>query len=153
VIGLDTNVVVRLLVGDDPAQQRIAREYLALRSSPDDPAWVDRIVAVETIWVLERSYGFSSAQIATAFEKLLDTAELAFEDHALVRRAVAAYRRGAGFADALLALAHDYVRLESCEAAPSTYTAPRETQVIAQTPVRVELRAIGCQGSIQALND
>jgi predicted nucleic-acid-binding protein len=109
VIGLDTNVVVRLLVGDDPAQQRIAREYLALRSSPDDPAWVDRIVAVETIWVLERSYGFSSAQIATAFEKLLDTAELAFEDHALVRRAVAAYRRGAGFADALLALANETV--------------------------------------------
>jgi predicted nucleic-acid-binding protein len=109
VIGLDTNVVVRLVVGDDPAQQRIAREYLALRSSPDDPAWVDRIVAVETIWVLERSYGFSSAQIATAFEKLLDTAELAFEDHALVRRAVAAYRRGAGFADALLALANETV--------------------------------------------
>ncbi|MGA7354606.1 MAG: type II toxin-antitoxin system VapC family toxin [Candidatus Cybelea sp.] len=108
-IGLDTNVVVRLLVGDDLAQQRVAREYLALRSSPNDPAWIDRIVAVETIWVLERSYGFSRSQIATAFEKLLDTAELAFEDHELVRRAVTAYRRGAGFADALLSLANETV--------------------------------------------
>jgi predicted nucleic-acid-binding protein len=107
VIGLDTSVLVRLLVGDDAVQQRVAREYLARRSTPDDPAWIDRIVAVETIWVLERGYRFDRGQIANAFEKLLDTAELAFEDHALVRKAVIAYRRGAGFADALLALANE----------------------------------------------
>jgi predicted nucleic-acid-binding protein len=109
VIGLDTNVLVRLLVGDDVAQQRVAHEYLARRSSPDDPAWIDRIVAVETIWVLERSYSFSRAEIATAFEKLLDTAELTFEDHELVRKAVTAYRRGVAFADALLALSNETV--------------------------------------------
>jgi predicted nucleic-acid-binding protein len=103
VIGLDTNVVVRLLVGDDAAQQQSAREYITRHCSSEEPAWIDRIVAVETVWVLERSYGFSSVQIADAFEKLLDTAELAFEDHDLVRTAIALYRRGAGFGDALVA--------------------------------------------------
>lgn len=106
-IGLDTNVLVRLLVGDDPAQQRAAREYLALRSSPDDPAWINRIVAIEAIWVLEGRYGFTRSQIATAFEKLLDTAELTFEDHERVREAVSVYRRGSGFADALLVLSNE----------------------------------------------
>lgn len=106
-IGLDTNVVVRLLVGDNASQQRVARDYIALNSSPDTPAWVNRIVAVEIAWVLERSYGYERAQIAAAFEKLLDTAELAFEDHDVVRQAVAAYRRGAGFADALVAASND----------------------------------------------
>lgn len=101
-IGLDTNVLVRLLVGDDVTQQRAARQYIARHSSPNDPAWIDRIVAVETVWVLERTYRFNRAQIAAAFEKLLDTAELAFEDHDLVRNAMNAYRAGAGFADALL---------------------------------------------------
>jgi predicted nucleic-acid-binding protein len=106
-IGLDTNVVVRLLVGDDLAQQRVARDYLVRHSSPNDPAWIDRIVAVETVWVLERRYGFSRAQIATALDKLLDTAELVFENHDLVRTAVTAYRRGAGFADTLLAASNE----------------------------------------------
>ena len=106
-IGLDTNVVVRLLVGDDASQQRVARDYIARHSSPDAPAWINRIVAVEIAWVLERSYAFERAQIAAAFEKLLDTAELAFEDHDIVRQAVAAYRRGAGFADALVAAGND----------------------------------------------
>jgi predicted nucleic-acid-binding protein len=73
VIGVDTNVVIQILIGDD----------------------------------LERSYGFSRSQIATAFEKLLDTAELAFEDHDLVQMAIAAYRRGAGFADALIVLGNE----------------------------------------------
>jgi len=102
-IGLDTNVVIRLLVGDDAAAQETARNYIARHSSSDDPARIDRIVAVEIVWVLERSYGFSRIQIAGALESLLDTAELAFEDHDLVRAAVAAYRAGSGFADALIA--------------------------------------------------
>ncbi len=102
-IGLDTNVVVRLLVGDDAAQQQSAREYITRYCSPEEPAWIDRVVAVETVWVLERGYNFNAAQIADAVEKLLDTAELAFEDHDLVRAAVARYRGGAGFADALVA--------------------------------------------------
>jgi predicted nucleic-acid-binding protein len=103
VIGVDTNVVVRLLVGDDEAQQRAARDYLKRRSSRDDPAWVNRVVIVETVWVLEQSYRYTRAQVVGALERLLDTAELSFENHDLVRGAVAAYRKGAGFADALVA--------------------------------------------------
>ncbi|MBV8197152.1 MAG: type II toxin-antitoxin system VapC family toxin [Candidatus Eremiobacteraeota bacterium] len=96
-------MIVRLLVGDDRSQQHAARDYIAARCTSDDPAWIDPIVTVESVWILERRYSFSRTQIAAAFEKLLDTAELVFEDHDLIRAALAAYRDGAGFADALVA--------------------------------------------------
>jgi predicted nucleic-acid-binding protein len=107
-IGVDTNVIVRLLVGDDAAQQRSAHDFLTRHTSPDEPARIDRIAAVETVWVLERRYGYSRTQIASAIEKLLDTAEIAFEDHDLVRSAVRDYRQGIGFADALMARGNEH---------------------------------------------
>ncbi|MGB8519069.1 MAG: type II toxin-antitoxin system VapC family toxin [Candidatus Tumulicola sp.] len=102
-IGVDTNVLIRLLIGDDERQQRQAHTYLLRHSSADDPAWVNRIVAVETVWVLERRYGYARKQIADVLERLLNTAELSFENHDLVRDAIGAYREGAGFSDALIA--------------------------------------------------
>ena len=103
-IGIDTNVVVRLLVGDDEPQQRAAREFLIRRSSAEDPAWINRVAIVETVWVLEQSYRYTRRQIAEALERLLNTAELAFENQEQVREAVSAYRDGAGFADTLVAI-------------------------------------------------
>ncbi len=102
-IGLDTNALVRLLVGDDAAQQRAARRHLAHNASEQNPAWVNRIVAIETVWVLERSYHLSRDRIAEALNRLLLTAELLFEDHEKIRNAVDAYQHGADFSDALIA--------------------------------------------------
>jgi predicted nucleic-acid-binding protein len=106
VIGLDTNVLVRLVTGDDSEQQQLARRYLAKHCTPDDPAWIDRVVSVEIAWVLDRAYRYSREQIADTIEKLLDTAEFAFEDQDLIRSALASYRTGAGFSDALISEAN-----------------------------------------------
>lgn len=102
-IGFDTNVILRIVCGDDPVHQKAAIAYLRAHCSETEPAWLNRVVAAELVWVLERKNEFSRAQIAELIERLLHTAEIRFEDHDLVRDAVADYRLGAGFADALIA--------------------------------------------------
>lgn len=102
-IYLDTNVIVRLLTGDDVTQQQIAKRYIARHCSADYPAYINRIVAVETVWVLERAYGYAREQIAGAIDRLLHAAQIAYEERDAVREALGDYRNGAEFADALIA--------------------------------------------------
>jgi predicted nucleic-acid-binding protein len=102
VIGVDTNVIVRLLVGDDVKQADAATRYLKAHSSSDEPALLSDIVLVETAWVLEDLYGYSRAQIAEAMEGLLATAQLKV-GNAGVNVALERYRSStADFADCLI---------------------------------------------------
>jgi predicted nucleic-acid-binding protein len=43
---VDTNVVIRLVTGDDPAQMVLAESFIA------NGAWVPFLVLAEAIWVL-----------------------------------------------------------------------------------------------------
>ena len=56
---VDTNVLVRLLVADDPAQAKRAMAFLEARR----PIWISTVVLVETVWVLMAVYLWSKAQI------------------------------------------------------------------------------------------
>jgi predicted nucleic-acid-binding protein len=103
VIYLDTNVLVRLLTGDNARQQAIAKAYIAKHCSGDSPAYISRIVAVETVWVLERAYGYAREQIAEVVDRLLHAVDIVYEEREAVRVALKDYRNGAGFADALIA--------------------------------------------------
>ncbi len=102
-IGLDTNVILRLLTGDSPQQQAAARTVLERDASPNDPAFVNRVVVIETVWVLESVYAYARKEIAAAIDGLLRTVSIATEDAEHVRAALVAYRNGADFADALIA--------------------------------------------------
>ncbi len=102
-LGLDTNVVVRLLTNDDAGQSSAARAHLDANCSGESPAFVSREVVLETVWVLENVYGHARADVASAIEGLLQAGELAVEGNELVREAVRNYRSGADFADALIA--------------------------------------------------
>ncbi|MDE2906398.1 MAG: PIN domain-containing protein, partial [Acidobacteriota bacterium] len=53
-IALDTNVLVRYLVDDDPEQAETARALLA-SVTPTRPGFVCREVMVELVWVLRRT--------------------------------------------------------------------------------------------------
>jgi predicted nucleic-acid-binding protein len=103
VIALDTNVLVRLLVQDDAAQAR-AVERLFVRARRDrTPLFVADVVLCELVWVLARRAKQSRAEIAVALEWLLDAESIVVPDAGIARRAVAAYRDGAGdFADYLI---------------------------------------------------
>lgn len=99
---IDTNVLVRFLVGDDAAQAEAARSLIA-GLTPEQPGFVCREVVVELAWVLERSYGFTRAAVAAALMELTASDSLVVEDSDDV--AVAAYRYrqgGAGFSDRMI---------------------------------------------------
>ena len=104
-IALDTNVLVRFLVQDDPDQAGIATALFD-QLTDADPGFVSREVLVELVWVLERAYGYARSDIAAALDGLLSAIELVIEAADDVGQAVERYRtEGFGFADLMIAAA------------------------------------------------
>ena len=95
---IDTNVLVRLLVRDDPRQLDAAENFIA------KGAWVSHVVLVETLWVLDAVYERSPKQIVAAVERLLAHAELVLQDADVVEAALGQFRAKPtlGFADCLV---------------------------------------------------
>ncbi len=93
---LDTNVLVRLVTADDPAQAERAAEVF--RSGR---LWVAKTVLVETEWVLRYSYGLDPESIYGTFRKLLGYGPLEVEDRVAVLRALEWFEAGMDWADAL----------------------------------------------------
>lgn len=125
-IGIDTNLLLRLIVGDEPRQVVIAREYLRDHCNTDEPGYVCHIVLVELVWTLARAYGYSRERIAAAIEQILETAQLDVESSNDVAAAVKDYRRGtADFADCLL------VRVNAASGCTHTVTFDRKAAKLA----------------------
>ena len=112
-IGLDTNVLARLFIEDDPAQARSARRFVAERCSEENPAFIDRVALCELIWVLSFSHGYGRAEIARIIEQLLQNQEMILEDADAVSAALRIFSsRNVDFADALIA---EVNRARGCE--------------------------------------
>jgi len=102
-IGIDTNVLVRYLVRDDPAQTERATAVIEGRCSADVPGFVCHVVLAELIWVLARGYGYFKPLVILVLRRLLAAAELKIEEPALAWQALADYEQGgADFADYLI---------------------------------------------------
>jgi len=103
-IGIDTDVLLRLLVRDHDAQVREAERFVAKHCSQADPGFVSRIVIAEIAWALKRFYEYGRPEIAAAIRALLDVTELKVESADEIHTAVADFEVStAGFADCLLA--------------------------------------------------
>jgi len=103
-IGLDTNVLVRYLVQDDPTQSPVATEIMERRLSGENPGFVSVVAMAEIVWVLDRAYGLIDSEIAATVERMLQADALVVEDEQEVFTAMIALRQGQGsFADALIA--------------------------------------------------
>jgi predicted nucleic-acid-binding protein len=96
VIALDTSIVVRALVRDDPQQAEIAARVME-----SERLWLCKTVLLETEWVLRYRYKREREEIDRAFRKLLGFRRLEVEDRAAVGRALFWYSQGMDFADAL----------------------------------------------------
>ncbi len=101
-IGIDTNVLVRYLTHDDPAQTAAAKR--AMNSlSLDSPGFISLIVIAELVWVLAISYSYQKREIEEVLENLLRSKELTIERAEIVSQAFRAFRAGsADFADYLI---------------------------------------------------
>lgn len=94
--GVDTNIVIRLLVADDPAQFRQARFLFET-----ERCFIPKTVLLEADWVLRARYGRKPAEALAALALLVDLENVVVEDAANVRRALQWAGRGLQFADAL----------------------------------------------------
>src|SRR6266581_2727110 len=95
-IGVDTNILVRLPTGDDPEQANAARSLFAA-----EPIWIAKTVLLETGWVLRSLYGFEESAIRDAFTRLLGLKNVQAEDEASVAAALALTTHGIELADAM----------------------------------------------------
>ena len=97
--GVDTNVVLRYLLRDEPAQAaRAAREL-----ERDERFLIGSVVLCELVWVLEAGYGFTRAEIGVTLEKVLATAQFEIEGKDLARAALDDFRSSAAdFSDCLV---------------------------------------------------
>ena len=95
---VDTNLLVRLVVRDDPAHVALAESFV------DTGAWVSHLVLAETLWVLDAVYGRSPQQIARAIDLLLNHKQFTLQDAEVVTLALAQFRArpSLGFSDCLV---------------------------------------------------
>lgn len=95
---VDTNVLVRLIARDDPAQAAAAEAFVA------PGAWVSQIALVEALWVLGSVYEMTSRQIAEAVAMLLNHKDLTLQDSDAIGAALNQFRKRPviGFSDCLM---------------------------------------------------
>ena len=123
-LGLDTNVLVRLLVADDAAQTRRARALVERAVEREEPVLVSLPVIIETEWVLRSRYTFDKAAILASLSGLMAAREFTFEDEPAIEEALYRWKdSAAGFVDCLIA-AHNR-RLGARQRRPSMPPAAR----------------------------
>lgn len=100
-IGVDTNVLVRLFVPVEP-EHDVAVAFFRQRSATD-PAFVSTVVITEFAWVLRSRYKYGHEQVGQAIRWMLDSDDFAMENRALVEWALANYTKSRiDFADLLV---------------------------------------------------
>jgi predicted nucleic-acid-binding protein len=103
-IGLDTNVLLRIFAQDDPVQSRQARALAQTGLSVDEPGYVNLVVLAEFAWTLAKAYRFSKHEMTSAIDALLNTAEIALQREEAVAAALSLCENAnLDFVDALIA--------------------------------------------------
>lgn len=97
VIAVDTNILVRLLVGDDPAQGKQAYDLFSRKPE----IFIAKTVILEAAWVLQSVYGFPRAEIAAALRRVAGLPNTVVENAKQLARALDLVGHGLDFADTL----------------------------------------------------
>ncbi|MGH7024700.1 MAG: type II toxin-antitoxin system VapC family toxin [Caulobacteraceae bacterium] len=95
-LAIDTNVIVRALIGDEPDQSRRARALLE-----SEAVFVSTTVLLETEWVLRSAYRVTAADTAEALKRLAGLPNVSFEAPVVIEQSLDWMTRGMDFADAL----------------------------------------------------
>ncbi len=105
-IGIDTNVLIRLVMQDDPIQCGKVDSFLAGLSTRE-VGFISLVTLIESVWVLEKHYRLPRLDLARFVEDLLGATELKVEREAAVSQALACFRGStADFADCLIDRIH-----------------------------------------------
>lgn len=101
-IGIDTNVLARYILLDDPQQSEQASQFLESLTA-DKKGFISVIVLVELVWLLRRVYKQTRLQVAEILDELLAIDMLVFEQQVYVYEALAIYQNvSSDFSDLLI---------------------------------------------------
>lgn len=95
-IAVDTNILVRIVTNDTPAQAKRAAALLA-----KERVFIPKTVILEMEWVLRYAYRLEKSSILKAFQGILGLSNVEAEDAPNVSQALNWYESGLDFADAL----------------------------------------------------
>lgn len=90
---MDTNILARWLLGDDPVQTPLALQVLG------EPTHVSLTVLTELGWVLEKALRIPRPIVGSMLEKVIDLEHAQVDKQSSVRWAIDRYRQGADWAD------------------------------------------------------
>lgn len=106
-IGLDTNILLRLVLQDNPEEGLKARRFVESLDA-DNPGFINTLVLAEFVWTLRGRIGLSREQTAATVSGLLNSADIVFEQEELVEHVLdMATTSKADFADLMIALKNE----------------------------------------------
>ena len=101
-IGLDTNVLVRYIMQDDPKQSPKATKIVESLEGAGS-GYVTLVSIVELVWVLSASFELTRLQVAQALDGIIRTKQFKIESADQVIRALRVFKVGkSDFADCLI---------------------------------------------------
>src|SRR3954465_4313586 len=83
---VDTNLLVRLVIGDDVHQTEVTEEFIR------NGAWVSLLVLAETVWVLGMKYSRNAGELGLGVEMLVQHDQLILQDADVVQAALHQFR-------------------------------------------------------------
>lgn len=103
-IGLDTNVIVRYLVQDDPKQSKLANHFIENAIATKETLAISSITICEIVLVLERCYAIDRDELVNVLKKILLIQQIWVENDMIVRQALCDFEHHAGvdFSDCLI---------------------------------------------------
>jgi predicted nucleic-acid-binding protein len=102
--GIDTNVLVRYILQDDPQQSQQANDFIEGECSPNNPAFINGIILCELVWVLETAYEYERKEISEILDKILRVRQFYIDQPEITWQALRGYSQdGADFADHYIA--------------------------------------------------
>jgi predicted nucleic-acid-binding protein len=106
-IGIDTNILLRLWLNDDPVQSKRIDQLLAEHGGLPGSLLVTDVVLVEAVWTLKSAFEQDKHAQLIAVRSLLEETAFAFEDREAVAAALTLFESGScGFADCLVVAKH-----------------------------------------------
>ena len=92
---LDTNVLARWVLGDDPAQARAAEALL------EETVWISHTVLIELGWVLQKARRLPRAMVADMMQQIVDLETVLVKRREALVWAIGRYREGADWGDVM----------------------------------------------------
>lgn len=109
-IGLDTNVVIRFLIQDDPVQCKKANQFIEKQIATGETFWICQVTLCEVFWVLEKCYKLGKKELVNVLSSLLQTRQIQIEHDVLAWQALRDYEKSSkvGFPDCLIGKLNAY---------------------------------------------